>query len=196
MTRHSLAAFACVLLTLRGAFGAEYPSDLINGCFEDGLKAWRVEGDVTLEKGAPIEGKASLRIGPGAGSVSQRVRTGNGDHLSISIAVKSDPANTAILIVRFLDDKGQELMRLNSSTDIKPGDKVKPGMISFYMKEHPLTADVEVILSKANMGGYVLGDQIEFAASKDNEPGLKPACDLDQYMQPFWQGKRFITKPC
>ena len=136
-----------------------------------------------------MEGKASLRIGSGAGSVSQRVRIGNGDHLWVSVTVKSEPTNTAVLIVRYLDKNGRELMRLNSSTDIKPGDKVKPGTIGFYMKEHPLTADVELIISKDNDGGYVLADQIEFGASHDNSPELKPACDLDQYMQPFWQGK-------
>jgi lysophospholipase L1-like esterase len=187
--KHFLVTFACLLLTLRGAVSANLPTNLVNGYFEDGLKGWRAKGDVKLETATPLEDKASLRIGPGAGSVSQRVRTGNGDHLWVSVAVKSEPTNTAILTVRYLDKNGRELMRLNSTTDIKPGDKMKSGMISFYMKEHPLTADVEVIISKSNAGGYVLADQIEFVASHDNAPELKPACDLDQYMQPFWQGK-------
>ena len=189
MPKHILVAFIFLLGTWRGAFAANLPTNLVNGSFEDGLKGWRVKGDVKLETVAPMEGKASLRIGPGAGSVSQRVRTGNGDHLWVSVAVKSEPANTAILTVRYLDDNGRELMRLNSAADIKPGDKVKPGTIGFYMKEHPLTADVEVIISKDRAGGYVLADQIEFVASHDNAPELKPACDLDQYLQPFWQGK-------
>jgi lysophospholipase L1-like esterase len=189
MPKYILVTFTCLLLTLQGAFAADFPTNLVNGGFEDGLNGWRVKGDVRLETATPMEGKASLRIGPGPGSVSQRVRIGNGDHLWVSVAVKSEPANTAILIIRFLDKNERELMELNSATDIKPGDKVKPGTISFYMKEHPLTADVEVIISKDNAGGYVLADQIEFAASHDNAPELKPACDLDQYMQPFWQGK-------
>jgi lysophospholipase L1-like esterase len=189
MPKNILVTFTCLLLTLRGTFAANLPTNLVNGYFEDGLKGWWTKGDVKLEKTAPMEGKASLCIGPGAGSVSQRVRIGNGDHLWVSVAVKSEPTNTAILIVRYLDKNGRELMRLNSATDIKPGDKVKPGTIVFYMKEHPLTADVEVIISKKNAGGYVLADQIEFVASHGNAPELKPACDLDQYMQPFWQGK-------
>jgi len=188
MPKHLLVMFAC-LLTLRDAAAANLPTNLVNGGFEDGLKGWRVKGDVKLQTAAPMEGRASLLIGPGAGSVSQRVRIGNGDHLSVSVAVKSEPAGTAILIVRYLDDDGRELMRLDSATDIKPGDKVKPGTLSFYMKEHPLTADVEVIISKKNEGGYVLADQIEFVASHDNSPELKPACDLAQYMLPFWRGK-------
>jgi lysophospholipase L1-like esterase len=189
MAKVILVAFALLPLALRGVFAANLPANLVNGGFEDGLTGWRAKGDVTLETTAPMEGKASLRLGPGAGSVSQRVRIGNGDHLWVSVTVKSEPTNTAILIVRFLDDHGRELMRLNSCTDIKPGDKVKPGTIGFYMKEHPLTADVEVIISKDNTGGHVLADQVEFVASHDNAPELKPACDLDQYMQPFWQGK-------
>src|SRR5437899_1812498 len=98
MPKHILVTFACLMLTLRGAFA----TNLVNGCFEDGLKGWQAKGDVKLQTAAPMEGKASLRIGPGAGSVSQRVRTGNGDHLWVSVAVKSEPANTAILIVRYL----------------------------------------------------------------------------------------------
>lgn len=189
MPKHILAAFACLLLALRGVSAANLSTNLVNGGFEKGLKGWQAKGDVKLQTTAPMEGRASLFIGPGAGSVSQRVRIGNGDHLWVSVAVKSEPANTAILIVRYLDNNGRELMRLNSVTDIKPGDKVKPGQLSFYMKEHPLTADVEVIISKSNADGYVLADQIEFVASHDNSPELKPACDLGQYLQPFWQGK-------
>lgn len=178
-----------LLLTLQGAFAASLSTNLINGYFEDGLKGWHAKGDVKLETTAPMEGRASLRIGPGTGSVSQRVWTGNGDHLEVSVAVKSDPTNTADLIIRFLDKSGRELMRLDSASDINSGDKVKPGTLGFYMKEHPLTADVEVIISKKNTGGYVLADQVKFVVSHDNAPELKPTCNLDQYMQPFWQGK-------
>jgi lysophospholipase L1-like esterase len=189
MLKHILVVSVCLMLVLHGTFAADFPTNLVNGSFEDGLKGWRPKGDVKLETNAPLEGNASLRIGPGAGSVSQRVHIGNGDHLWVSVAVKSEPTNTAVLIIRYLDKNGRELMRLNSATDIKPGDKVKPGTIGFYMKEHPLTADVEVIISKNQTGGYVLANQIEFVASHDNAPELKPACDLNQYMQPFWQGK-------
>jgi lysophospholipase L1-like esterase len=189
MSNHIRVATACLLLSLSGTLAADFPTNLVNGSFEDGLNGWQAKGDVKLETAAPMEGSTSLRIGPGAGSVSQRVHIGNGDHLWVSVAIQSEPTNTAILIVRYLDEKGHELMRLNSATDIKPGDKVKPGTIGFYMKEHPLTADVEVMISKDKANGYVLADQVEFAASHDNAPELNPTCDLDQYLQPFWQGK-------
>lgn len=188
MLKRILVTFASLLLTLRGASAANPPTNLVNCCFEDALKGWQAKGDVGLETAAPLEGKASLRLGPGTGSASQRVRIGHGDHLWVSVAVKSVPANTADLIVRYLDRNGKELMRLNSATDIQPGDKAKPGTLSFYMKEHPLTADVEVIISKDTKGGFVLADQIEFVASQDNAPEVRPVCDLGQYMQPFWQG--------
>jgi len=184
-----LITFACLLLAAQGAFAANHATNFINASFEEGLKGWLVKGDVKLQTAAPMEGKASLRIGPGAGSVSQRVRIGSGNHLWVSVAVRSQPTNTAILIIRYLDKNGRELMRLDSKGDIKPGDKVKPGTLSFYMKEHPLTSEVEVILSKENTGGYILADQIEFVASHDKGPEFKPTCDLGQYMQPFWAGK-------
>lgn len=189
MPKHILVTFACLLMVAQGAFASNLPTNFVNAGFEDGLKGWLVKGDVKLQTATPIEGKTSLLIGSGAGSVSQRVRTGNGNHLWVSVAVKSEPANTAVLIIRFLDKNGRELMRLNSSTDIRPGDKMKPGTLSFYMKEHPLTADVEVIITKDKAGGRVLADQIEFVASHDNAPELKPACDLGQCLQPFWEGK-------
>jgi len=188
MRKHIRVTFACLWLTLHGVFAADFQTNLVNGGFESGLKGWEVKGDVTLETATPTNGSTSLRLGPGAGSVSQRMRIGNGNHLWVSVAVKSEPTNTAVLTVRFLDKKGRELMRLNSATDIKPGDKVKPGTLSFYLKEHPLTTEVEVVISKDHAGGYVLADQIEFVASHDNAPELKPACDLGQYMQPFWRG--------
>ena len=189
MSNHIRVTSVCLLLSLCGTLASIFPTNFVNGTFEDGLKGWQAKGDVKLETAAPMEGKTSLRLGPGAGSVSQRLHIGNGDHLWVSVAVQSEPPNAAILTVRYLDEKGHELMRLNSATDIKPGDKVKPGTIGFYMKEHPLTADVEVMISKDKATGHVLADQVEFAASHDNAPELHPACDLDQYLQPFWQGK-------
>ncbi|MCX6896380.1 MAG: hypothetical protein NTZ16_12965, partial [Verrucomicrobia bacterium] len=156
-----LAIFACLPLTLCGAFAEAESTSLVYAGFEDGLASWQVTGDVRLETAAPLEGKASLRIGPGAGSVSQRVHVGNGDHLWIAVSYKSEPANAARLIVRYLDQSGSELMRLDSAKDIKPTDKQKPGKLSFYMKEHPLTSDVEVVISKDSVGGYILADQIE-----------------------------------
>src|SRR5665213_2491284 len=98
MPKYILVTFVCLLLTLRAGFAANFSTNLINGSFEDGLKGWQTKGDVKLETTAPMEGNASLRIGPGIGSVSQRVRTGNGDHLEVSVAVKSEPTNTADLI--------------------------------------------------------------------------------------------------
>jgi len=193
-TKYILVTFACLLLTLHCTLAADFPTSLANGDFENGLNGWQAEGDVKLETTAPMEGNASLRIGPGIGSVSQRVRTGNGDHLEVSVIVKSEPTNTADLIIRYLDKNGRELMRLDSASDIKLDDKVKPGTLGFYMKEHPLTADVEVIISKKNSGGYVLADQVKFVVSHDNSPELKPTCNLDQYMQPFWQSKTIYNE--
>lgn len=186
--RHLLVAVACLALTQQGAAAADPATNLLNAGFEDGLKGWQALGDVTLETAAPLAGKVSVRIGPGAGSVTQRVRVGNGDHLQVSVGVKSEPPNTARLIVRYFDNRGRELMRLDSAADVASIDKAKPGTLGFYMKEHPLTADVEVIISKTNAGGYVLANQVEFVAAHENAPELKPACDLGQYMQPFWQG--------
>jgi lysophospholipase L1-like esterase len=182
-------------LTLSGTLAAMGSTNLINTGFEDGLNAWRLTGDVKLETAAPMEGKTSLNMGPGVGSVAQRVTIGSGEHLWVSVAMKSDPPGAGKLIVRYLAKDGRELMRLDSAVDIKHGDKQQPGKLSFYMKEHPLTEDVEVIIAKENAGGYVLADNVEFKASHDNSPELQPRCNLDEFLRSFWQGNKVYCEP-
>ncbi len=181
-------AMASMLLALPAASDPGETNKLTNGGFEEGLTAWQTTGKVGLETVAPLQGKASARIGPGPGSVVQRVEAGSGDHLTVSAVVKSEPSGAGKLKVRFLGKDGRELMTVDSATDMEPGNQ-EPRELSFYMKEHPLTAAVEIIVSKDSEGGYVMADQVELKASCENAPTLKATCDPGQYMQPFWRGK-------
>src|SRR5215471_10883967 len=54
---------------------AQSPQPVVNGGFEDGLKAWQSTGDVHLERKKPQDGKVSAIIGPGPGSLTQRIET-------------------------------------------------------------------------------------------------------------------------
>ena len=71
------------------ALAADPDSNLVvNGGFEDGLKAWQTTGDVHLETNSPLDGKASALIGPGAGSLAQRIETGSGNAFTLSATIQ------------------------------------------------------------------------------------------------------------
>ncbi|HYA79104.1 MAG TPA: SGNH/GDSL hydrolase family protein, partial [Candidatus Nitrosopolaris sp.] len=172
------------------AIAADQDSNLVvNGGFEDGLKGWQTTGDVHLETNRPLAGKASAIIGPGAGSLTQRIKTGSGNPLSVSATIQSPRTNGWVLAVRFLDKKGREVMRVDSLSDMK-GDGQNPRKFNHYMEAHPLTKWAEIIISKDSSGGSVLVDQVGLDMPDENAASLKPACNLDQAMQPFWLGNK------
>ena len=71
------------------ALAADPDSNLVvNGGFEDGLKGWQTTGDVHLETNGPLDGKASVIIGPGAGSLAQRIETGSGNAFTVSATIQ------------------------------------------------------------------------------------------------------------
>jgi lysophospholipase L1-like esterase len=158
----------------------------VNGGFEDGLTAWKTTGDVTLDTHRPLAGKASVRIGPGPGSITQRVALGGNNHIQISATIHSEAPASGILTVRFLDKDGSELMSVDSSADMKPGEE--PGKISHYMKPHPLTASVEITLSKSSKTGYIEADQVQLGVYEENLPSLQGTAKLADMMKPLWQG--------
>jgi lysophospholipase L1-like esterase len=79
-------------------------------------------------------------------------------------------------------------MKVDSINDLKRS-KDDPRKFDHYMKTHPLTRWVELAIFKGSSGGTVLIDQVNLKVEDENYAGLKSTCDLDQAMQPFWQGK-------
>src|SRR4051812_36469279 len=57
------------------------------------------------------------------------------------------------------------------------------------MQTHPLTRWVEIVISNNSPDSSILVDQVSLDMADENAANLKPACDLDQAMQPFWQSK-------
>lgn len=188
--RKVLLITVAVLLSFFGAaFGSDQDSNLvINGGFEDGLKGWQTTGDVHLETNSPLKGKVSVRIGPGAGSLTQRIETGSGNAFTLSTTLQSQRTNGWILALRFLDKNGHELMRVDSLKDIER-DKKDPRKFDHYMQPHPLTKWVEIIVSKDASEGSIFIDQVGLDMPDENAVGLKPIYDLGPVMQPFWLGK-------
>src|ERR1700721_985325 len=158
----------------------------VNGGFEDGLTAWKTTGDVTLDTHRPLAGKASVRIGPGPGSITQRVALGGNNHIQILATIHSVPPASGVLTLRFLDKDGNQVMSVDSDADMKPGGE--PRKISYYMKPHPLTASVEITISKSSKSGYVEADQVELGVYEENTPSLKGTRSLADLMKPLWLG--------
>ena len=162
---------------------------VVNGEFEDGLKGWTPTGDVHLETNSPFEGKASAVIGPGPGSLAQRIDTGSGNDFTVSATIQSQLTNGWVFAIRFLDKRGHEVMRVDSLSDMQR-DKKDPRKFAHFMKAHPLTRWMEIVISKEATAGTVLVDQVGLDMKDENAVDLKPTCELDQAMQPFWLGKR------
>ncbi len=145
-----------------------------------------MKGDIHLTTKNPLEGRASIRIGPGPGSVSQKVQVGPDNHMMISAIIHSEPAGSGKLTLRFLDKNGEELMSVDSTADMR--DSKDPGKIDHYMKPHPLTGSVEVILSKKSASGFVEADQVGLRVYEENDPALQSSEELNDIMKPFWEG--------
>jgi len=120
MKRFLLVAVAFRLTTFGLALAADPDSNLVvNGGFEDDLQGWQTTGDVHLETNSLRDGKASVIIGPGAGSLAQRIETGSGNAFTVSAILQSQRTNGWIFALRFLDKDGREVMKVDSLSDLK-----------------------------------------------------------------------------
>src|SRR6267378_1394828 len=188
----STFAASCLALSLTVGF-AQSSQRFVNGGFEDGLKQWQFSGDVHLETNNPVDGKASVLFGPGAGSLSQRIEVPRGNDFTASAIIQSTRTNSCVFALRFLDEHSREVMKVDSASDIQP-DKKDPRKFNHYMKAHPLTKWIEIVISKDASEGSILVDQVGLELSDENAADLHSTCDLDQAMQPFWLGKKVYNE--
>ena len=184
---------ACCCLLILSVAPAQSSQYVINGGFENGLKGWHTTGDVHLEAGNPLDGKASIIIGPGAGTLTQRMETGCGNDFTVSATIQSALTNGWVFAVRFLDAAGREVMRVDSVTDMERS-KEDPLKFSHYMKTHPLTRWVELVVSKTSSEGQLLVDDVGLEMEDENAANVRPNCDLSEAMQPFWLGKKIYNE--
>lgn len=185
--KHILAIAAFVLAISPVALGAEDTKTItVNGDFEKGLTGWRSSGDVAIETVKALEGHPRVRIGPGAGSITQRIAVGGDNHMMFSAQIDAASTGTAILALRFLDGSGNELMVIDSARDMKPSKE--KGRISDYLKPHPLTESVEIVVSKTTAPGYVLVDLVKLETYTENDPSVRGTGDLAEIMKPMWKG--------
>lgn len=182
----SFITVVCLFMTYCAGLALGQDEKIVNGGFAAGLKGWRITGDVHLQTNS-LDGKVCACIGPGAGSLAQRVETGSGNPLTVTAIIQSKLTNGWLLTLRFLDKHGREIMKVDSINDIKVKG-VNPQKIEHYMQPHPLTKWVTVTLSKDSSEGSVLVEHVGLDMPDENAVRLKPACNLDEAMQPFWLG--------
>ena len=161
---------------------------VVNGGFEDGLKGWQTAGNVHLQTNT-LNATVFACIGPGAGSLIQRIQTGSGNPFTLSAIIQSQHTNGWLLTLNFLDKDGRVLMKVDSTVDIQVKG-VNPQKINHYMQPHPLTKWVQIVLSNNSLDGTAIVDHVSLDMPDENAVSLKPACDLDQAMQPFWLGTK------
>lgn len=156
----------------------------VNPDFADGLNGWSTTGAVHFLQ-QNTSGSAEVVIGPGVGSIRQRIAADGDNHMEVSVLLQAKPAGSAVVTVRFFDKAGRELMSLRSPTDIRPGKT--PGSIEEYFRPHPLSAFVEIAISKGNTPGTVIVKHAELEQYHDDDPTLQSTQDTAALMQPFWQ---------
>ena len=193
MAKSSLVALFLLLMTVCTASAVSLDDKVVNGGFESGLKGWQTIGDAHLEINSPLDGKISAVIGSGAGSLTQRIETGGGDAFTVSATIQSQCTNGWVFVLRFLDKNGREVMKVDSLSDMK-GKGANPTRFDHYMQPHPLTKWIEIVISKDSSKGSVFVDQVGLDMPDENAVGLKPACNLDQAMQPLWLGKKVYNE--
>lgn len=178
------ALIACLLMMFGAALAFGQDEKVVNGKFTDGLKGWHTTGDVHLQKNVQ-DGRMAACIGKGGGTLGQRIKIGGGNPFTLSAIIRSQRTKSWLLTLRFLDKHGRELMRVDSETDIKITG-LDPQKIDHYMQPHPLTKWVQILLSKKPGDDSAVVEQVGLDMPDENAVHLKPACNLDLAMRPFW----------
>jgi lysophospholipase L1-like esterase len=158
----------------------------VNPDFAAGLSGWSTSGAVRVRQNPSDPGRHVVILGSGIGSIRQRIPADGLNHMMVSVLLHAIPPGSATVTVRFFDREGRELMSLRSPADIGPGKS--PGSFEDYFRPHPLTAAVEIAVSKGSALGTVTVEHAELDQYQDDDPALRSTQDLVTLMRPFWQG--------
>jgi lysophospholipase L1-like esterase len=187
LSKASAVSGLCALVSLLfplAAFAAdEAPPTILtaDSAFDHGLSGWQVSGDVHLVT------PGTLRFGPAAGSISQRVAIGADNHLQVSVLASPGSASALRVTVLCLDGSGRELMSLSTPGDIRPDEK-NPDDLEDYFRPHPLTAGIELIVAKDAAAPAATLQHASLAVYADDDPSLRSTQNESALMRPFWKG--------
>ena len=161
---------------------------IANPGFENGLAGWQVGGNVSVETDHPLAGAISPRIGPGRGAISQRYEIGGLRIAGFGAQMRTDPGETGLVRVRCFDAGRQMVMEIVSRT----GEKSRQATgewVGAYFKTQAHTAYIEIAIEKDSDGsGYIYAGDPRLNDYDIGRTAHAPQCNLQQYMQPVWQG--------
>jgi lysophospholipase L1-like esterase len=162
----------------------------LNGGFEQGLFGWAAEGDASLDTRTPLAGRRSLRLGPGRSAVRQRAVVG-GLRVLLFEANLRTASLTAAGALRAQCYDTQNHLLLDLRQEFGPAKTGRRGLrTEIYFKTQARTAYVVVSIEKDSVEpGYVYADVAALTPDIHDRVPHTPLCDLNQFMQPFWQGK-------
>jgi lysophospholipase L1-like esterase len=190
----SMKTFLRIVFCLAGCLGMAVSALAATGAtritanpdFEQGLSGWHVSGAARVEPDPSEPGRQVVVLGPGAGSIRQRVQADAANHMTVSVLLHAVPAGAAVVTVRFFDRQGRELMSLHSPKDIQAGKR--SGSFEDYFRPHPLTGFVEIAIAKGKTPGTVTVEHAELDEEHDDDAALHSTQDIDALMQPIWKG--------
>jgi hypothetical protein len=188
-----LAATLLIVPELR--FLAQAVPPFQNGYFEKSLSGWTVEGAAALDMSTPLQGRGSLRLGPGKSAVRQRVVLEGLRILFFEATLRTAPVQVGGAIRAQCYDV-QDRLLLDLRQEFGPTKAgPKGGRLSLYFKTQAHTAYVVLSIEKeTGETGYVYADVATVTAGDRGSSPHIPLNDLQQAMQPVWQGNTVYRK--
>jgi len=167
----------------------EAPNVLVNGQFETDLSGWTTEGTVALSATAPLEGKNSLQLGPGAAAVHQEYRIGGSRIVWFGAHLKADASVTGYVRAQCYAADGKRVLDLRQSFDPEKAKAKEGTETGLYFKTQAKTIKLVVSIEKeAGKGTLCVDDAKLIDYDRDRKPTLAPMCNLQEYLQPIWKG--------
>lgn len=156
----------------------------VNLDFEKGLTGWQITGKAKMDEQNIYKGKVCVQLADG--SLFQRISVKPLSIVQFDAYVKSSEKGVkAWSFIRFYDAQHHELLEYKN---LAPDSTVYQ-QTGNYTESPARASYMEIGIQKDSSGkGFVYVDDFSIQ-SNVGVPKMKhsPLCDLDQYVQPFWQ---------
>ncbi len=185
-----LFALSLILGLALHAQAAPDPNYIVNGGFENELSGWTTEGEVHLDRSNALAGQVSVSIGPGKGAIRQRYDIPGLRIVESGATARFSSSDVEAMVrVQCFDSHNRQVMDLKQVFDSKKALDKKGVGAGIYFKTQAHTAYIVVSIEKtSNKPGTVTADSVELHDYDKGRKDHKPECNLEEYMQPIWQG--------
>jgi lysophospholipase L1-like esterase len=156
----------------------------INGGFESGLSGWMHSKTVSVDNANAKEGKLCAKMGAHS-LLSQKIEISPLSVLQLNMYIKcSDLSVKAYPSVRFYNSGNRELLSYKSASI----SAITYQQTGNYVETPPDAAYMIITIERDSLEtGYVYVDGL-IVELNIGTPSVKhqPACNIDEYMHPFW----------